>query len=233
MQHHDLPESFSVALAGIAVGHARLARTLEGLTDDQRRAPSHLPGWSRGHVLAHLAGNAEAVSRLCQGLIDGEPGVMYPGGPTARNEAIEIGAERSAAVLAQHVRSSAAEFEALLPQVSNEAWSAGTVRGVTREWPATNLPWMRWREVETHTVDLDLGVEFNDLSTDYLRAELELAKQRFATQLPEGSTVTVDGVVEHGTADPSGRTFGGDLATIVAWAVGRTTPPTWPELTWG
>ena len=37
---------------------------IEGLTDDQAREPSLLPGWSRGHVLTHLARNADAMVNL-------------------------------------------------------------------------------------------------------------------------------------------------------------------------
>jgi maleylpyruvate isomerase len=227
------PEVVASMIAGIQVGHQRLLGACVGLTNDACRAPSRLPGWTRGHVLTHLARNAEAVSRLCQGLIDGVPGVMYPGGPSARNEEIERGASRPAVELAADVAASAEVFEQLLPRVSNEAWMAGTVRGVTREWPATNLPWMRRREVETHAVDLDLGIEFSDLPTDYLRAELNLAVNRFTTQLPSGSAVMVNGVTEYSSAEPILHSYSGDLPTIVAWSIGRTTPKGWPELSWG
>ncbi|WP_317621021.1 maleylpyruvate isomerase N-terminal domain-containing protein, partial [Streptomyces sp. CBMA123] len=38
----------------------RLCAGLERLTDGQAREPSLLPGWSRGHVLTHLARSADA-----------------------------------------------------------------------------------------------------------------------------------------------------------------------------
>ena len=59
--------------------HARLAGTLAGLTDEQAREPSQLPGWSRGHVATHLCRNADAIRRLALGVLSGVPAEMYPG----------------------------------------------------------------------------------------------------------------------------------------------------------
>ncbi|MGH3326267.1 MAG: maleylpyruvate isomerase N-terminal domain-containing protein [Streptomycetales bacterium] len=39
--------------------HRRLLDLSAALTDDGARAPSTLPGWSRGHVLTHLDGRAQ------------------------------------------------------------------------------------------------------------------------------------------------------------------------------
>ena len=40
----------------------RPCAAVRGLTDDAARAPSRLPGWTRGHVLTHLARNAEGTA---------------------------------------------------------------------------------------------------------------------------------------------------------------------------
>ena len=40
----------------------RLVRTVDGLDDDDWRRPSLLPGWTRAHVVAHLALNAEGMA---------------------------------------------------------------------------------------------------------------------------------------------------------------------------
>jgi len=45
-----------IPVAAAAEAHRRLHRALDGLTDEQVRAPSPLPGWTRGHVLAHAGG---------------------------------------------------------------------------------------------------------------------------------------------------------------------------------
>ncbi len=202
-------------IPGVISATARILTACDGLTDAQCRAPSHLPGWTRGHVITHLARNGDAIGRLCQGLIDGIPGKMYPGGVDERNADIESGAIRSAHELVDDFAKTAAKLQLLIPQVTAETWATGTVRGVTREWPATNLPWMRRRELETHLVDLDLGVTFADLPTDYLRAELSLAQPRLN---------------DAGLADYATKA---DLPTVVAWVLGRSTPTDWPTLSWG
>src|ERR687890_258736 len=59
-----------------ATGH--LLRTIDDLTEDQARGPSLLPGWTRGHVLAHLARNADALINLTVWARTGVPTPMYP-----------------------------------------------------------------------------------------------------------------------------------------------------------
>ena len=50
----------------------RLVRTADGLSDDQYAEPSALPGWTRAHVLAHLALNAEGLAGALTGIVEGE-----------------------------------------------------------------------------------------------------------------------------------------------------------------
>ena len=42
----------------------RLVRTVDGLDDDALAAPSGLPDWTRAHVVAHLALNAEGLASV-------------------------------------------------------------------------------------------------------------------------------------------------------------------------
>ncbi len=44
----------------LAEATERLLATAARLTDEDLRAPSLLPGWTRGHVLAHVARNADS-----------------------------------------------------------------------------------------------------------------------------------------------------------------------------
>src|SRR5689334_3719900 len=52
-------------------------------------APSLLPGWTRAHVVAHLAGNARSHIRMLQGTVDGVINDQYDGGAEARAAQIE------------------------------------------------------------------------------------------------------------------------------------------------
>src|SRR5688500_9160925 len=87
---------------------ARLTAVLAGLDDEAVRAPSGLPGWSRGHVLTHIAYFSEAMTRQVEEALAGRLVEMYDGGRPARDAAIEAGAGRSADELREHVRSATA-----------------------------------------------------------------------------------------------------------------------------
>ena len=88
----------------------RLLATAAQLTDEQVKAPSLLPGWSRGHVLTHLARNADGLRNLLIWARTGVPTPQYAS-PQARDAAIAAGADRTAAEQAADIRDSAAAFD--------------------------------------------------------------------------------------------------------------------------
>jgi maleylpyruvate isomerase len=59
------------------------------MTDEDCRAPSLLPGWSRGRVLAHWARNADGQTRMLQAAMHGEVAAQYPGGDPQRAAEME------------------------------------------------------------------------------------------------------------------------------------------------
>src|SRR5215472_7044541 len=71
-----------------------LIESIGGLTDADARGPSLLPGWTRGHVLTHLARNADGGTRLLGWARTGIPSYEYES-VAARAEAIEAGAALS------------------------------------------------------------------------------------------------------------------------------------------
>ena len=54
-----------------------LVRTVDALPDTAYAEPSLLPGWTRGHVIAHLTLNAEGLAGVLHGAHLGEPAPMY------------------------------------------------------------------------------------------------------------------------------------------------------------
>ncbi|MEU0458316.1 maleylpyruvate isomerase N-terminal domain-containing protein, partial [Streptomyces sp. NPDC006129] len=84
-------------VAEVIEAHRALARLVAPLDDEQVRAASALPSWSRGHVLAHLTDNARMFARLAEHALRGELVPAYDGGVEERNAVIEAGAGRSAA----------------------------------------------------------------------------------------------------------------------------------------
>ena len=146
-----------VEIQGCVRSHAVLLERTAGLTDDQVDRPSLLPDWTVGHVLTHIARNADSVTRRLEGAARGEVVEAYPGGYEGRAADIAAGAGRPAAEQLEDVRQSGARMEQAAHAMPEEAWEFATRAPTGKEWPASLLPYARWIEVETHHVDLDLG----------------------------------------------------------------------------
>ena len=178
--------------------HIRLEQTIAGLTDDAARRPSCLPGWTVGHVLTHLARNADSHVRLLEAAARGAVADQYPGGDARRDADIEAGAGRPAAELVADVTEARARLERTWDATPVEVWRTGEGRVSSGVWALAELPFRRWREVEIHHVDLDLGYSPADWPDAYVEAEL-------------ARTVTGLG--------------GGDRRRLLAWLVGRAGVP--------
>ena len=100
----------------------RLLSTARLMTDSDLREPSLLPGWTRGHVLAHVAGNADAMRNLLVGARAGEDRPAYPSAE-AREADIEQGARASAKDLVTSLADSAMAFRTIARQLTEEAWA--------------------------------------------------------------------------------------------------------------
>jgi maleylpyruvate isomerase len=175
------PAAAAGALGGrLASSTARLVQTAARLTDTEARQASLLPGWSRGHVLTHLARNADSVVWRLEGAARGELRDQYPGGLEQRACDIDAGAGRPAAELVADVRRSAGAVERALRELSLAAWDAPsrTSRGVVEDSRAVVLS--RWREVVVHHGDIGLGpVPFPPALIDvWLPQELQRLAER-------------------------------------------------------
>lgn len=135
-------------------------------------APSSLPGWSRRHVAAHLSLNAEALGNLVHWARTGEERPMYPSAE-ARNADIEKAAVQPADELRAWFDESSAGLVAAMATLTDEQWQTQvrTSRGVPM--PASEIRWMRSREVLIHAVDFGAGLTFADLPPDFLEALCE------------------------------------------------------------
>ena len=174
-------------IAGCAAAHQRLLADLDELPDDEARSPSLLPDWSIGHVLTHVARNADSFVRIIEGAGRGEVLDQYEGGLVSRAADIEAGAGRDAGVLVDDVRRSIWRLESAWASAPAETWDgAGRVANgdLVR---CADLPFRRWREVEVHHADLGRpGFTFDDWSAGYVRRELRLQTMVLKSRLPMG-----------------------------------------------
>jgi maleylpyruvate isomerase len=166
-------------------GTERLLAEVAGLPDDAMSAPTALPGWTRAYLLSHIAANADALRNLVHWARTGEERRMYAS-TEAREADIAAGAEFPAGVLRARVASSAADLAADLAALDaldaldrpggadgSSAWDAKiiTAQGLTRT--ASEIPWMRTREIYIHAIDMAAGTTFADLPPDFLAALLD------------------------------------------------------------
>lgn len=64
MPHEDQDDSPAALLPRLRICVDRLLSTAAMLSDEDVKAPSLLPGWTRAHVLTHLARSANSRTRL-------------------------------------------------------------------------------------------------------------------------------------------------------------------------
>ncbi len=154
-------------LAWMADGTGKLLADLAGLPDSALAAPTALPGWNRRYLLSHVAANAVALRNLVHLARTGEERRMYASNER-RDAGIAAGAQLPAAGLRALVESTARDLAADLDAMPAPAWDAKviTAQGLTR--PASEIPWMRVREVYVHAIDLGAGTGWTDLPAPFL-----------------------------------------------------------------
>ncbi|MFJ4980749.1 maleylpyruvate isomerase family mycothiol-dependent enzyme [Streptomyces coeruleorubidus] len=201
--------------------HRVLARLVGPLDDEQVRAASALPGWSRGHVLAHLADNARMFARLAEHALRGELVPAYDGGVDERNAIIEAGAGRSAAGHRAELACQTAELESVWARLGDTDWD----RPVTfRNADVAATVYARWRETWIHMADLDLGVRPEDWPAELACHAIDFLLCR----LPAGTGVRAEDVPrEWSVGDRTGTMVTGRVRDLAAWLAGRT-PATSP-----
>ncbi|MFF5854040.1 maleylpyruvate isomerase family mycothiol-dependent enzyme [Streptomyces sp. NPDC012751] len=202
-------------LARVREATDRLLSAVAEMDDASLAEPSRLPGWSRGHVLAHLARNADALVNVLQG----RP--MYTDAE-ARDADIERDAPRPVEVQAADIRESAARFQAAGEAPADWTRTVELRNGVTDS--ASRVPFRRWVEVELHHVDLGAGYELEDLAAEFLERETGFLADRFSGHPDVPATRLTDGTHAWTTGrrtDPPGITVTGRPADLVGWLAGR------------
>ncbi|MFI6846740.1 maleylpyruvate isomerase family mycothiol-dependent enzyme [Kitasatospora sp. NBC_00085] len=219
---------------------ARLADTLAGLTDADLRAPSALPGWTRAHVVAHLARSANAYRGLLEAARTGAgPDPRPDAGALAR--AVEDGAARPAADLVNGLRDSLAGLIEDARSMPAAAWDARVTALAGWPHPAWFTLHRCRRELETHHADLAAGYGPPDWPAAYVAWALDDTLAALAARdFPLGRVDAVD-LGRHWTLAPTGPSVAAPGHALLAWLGGRAeaplrstadaplpTPPAWP-----
>jgi len=200
---------------------ASLFRSLVDLDDDAARAPSLLPGWTRGHVLSHLARNSDAMVNLATWARTGVETPMYES-RDKRDADIEAGAGRPADDLLTDVQAGHERMLAALAELSDDQWQVEVSVGTTAV-PASSIPAFRRSEVEIHHVDLDLSFTLAHLPEDFVEQMLSDVTADFSSRGDKPGLVLV-GSGEEGrwVIEPGGPEVSGPPPSLLGFLLGRT-----------
>ena len=189
------------------------------LDDAAVAAPSELPGWTRGHVLAHVTGIANAMARQVEYSTRGERIELYDGGFEGRNRAIELaaghGAEQHRAAVGAAIDRALAAFGSL----DEEGWQAPIT---FRDGVVFDGGLALWRELTIHATDLGTGRGPETWSRPFCEHLFGF----LAARVPEGERFVLQPLglpsVALGAAGGRSTVINGMLTDIAAWLAGRT-----------
>ena len=214
------------ALAWMHDGTRQLLAGLDRLPDEALAGPTALPGWARGYLASHIAANAEALRNLVHWAGTGQERRMYASAEQ-READIAAGSRLPAAELRAWVSSSAQALTADLDALPEGAWDAKivTAQGLTRA--ASEIPWMRDRELYIHAIDLEMGIGWADLPSGFLSALLdEVTSRRSSTGGGPALAVaaTDTGHTWEVAGDGVPAAVSAPLAELAAYLTGRPAP---------
>jgi maleylpyruvate isomerase len=212
-----------VLIAEVDRATARLIATARTLDAAALAAPSLLPGWTRGHVLSHVARNAESGVRLLTWARTGVETPQYLNADS-READIAAGAARTPEEHVADLAATAAQFTEAVEAMPPQAWPV-TIRWLSgRAGPAAGIVWSRLREVEVHHIDLDAGYGPTDWPAAFTRRVLHEVVSQFARDPQAPSTrlhaTDLDQELTIGPAT-SDLTVSGTGADLAAWLTGR------------
>jgi maleylpyruvate isomerase len=193
-----------------------LLATVDSLTDDEFAAPSKCEGWTRAHVVAHLALGADAMGNMITWATTGVETPPYVSWD-ARNADIENLAKKSPAEIKA----------ALHTAVKSFADKAATLKdGLNVETVQTPggadiipyaIPALRISEVIVHHADLDTVWELEEADIDALEDTLEILVERVSAKegFP-GVTIDTD-EREHYVIGDGATSIKGGRDAVIGW----------------
>jgi maleylpyruvate isomerase len=149
----------------------RLLDAARVLREPDLRAPSLLPGWSRAHVLAHLARNADAMRSLLIGARAQQQRSAYASAQV-RDDDIEASAAQASRELLTDLADSAMALRTMIRQLPEEAWSFRVQMLDSQPFPASELLTRRLVELELHHCDLGIGYDAAKWPASFAQADL-------------------------------------------------------------
>jgi maleylpyruvate isomerase len=222
-------EHATQGMAAVRQATERLYTEVSRLDDRDIVRQSLLPGWTRAHVLTHLARNADALVNLLTWARTGIEHPMYAS-RADRDADIELGAKRHAQVVREDLLAACTRLDEAADRMSGTDWRANVAHRTGRVFPASDIPAMRLFEIWVHLVDLDSGVTFADVPDAHIEQLVDTAVHPHVTRS--------DGIPVHLRVElPSGEhrrwelhlpvadcatEIAGPAPDVIGWLTGRT-----------
>jgi maleylpyruvate isomerase len=204
---------------------AQYLRSVDKLTPEDLPVDTVLPGWTRAHVVAHLALHALGASRALTGLVHDRPLPLYDS-QERRDADIAATAKLPLDELRELSFEACGRFKAACEAIHETGSESGhrywdeTIERIPGgpTLTASGMVDARWREVEIHHVDLGLAYEPSDWSPEFTADIFELVVlDRGETDNLLLRTPTGDVPVGDGT----GQVVEGQRAALAYWLLGR------------
>lgn len=205
----------------------RLMHDVGLLSHEALAGPSLLPGWTRAHVVGHLIGNAEGLTRLLHWARTGEPTPQYPD-EQSRDAGIEAVVGQPADVLSTRLRDATDMFAQTAAAMQEHEWTRSVRLGSAakgREITAAELPWRRLVEQEVHNVDLDGAYTPAHWAPEFVHRLLDETAERFLSRpdVPALDLDAIDGDWSATSGEAAQRVrVEGPSPALLAWLTGRS-----------
>jgi len=214
----------SSTLPAVRIATQLLLSTARGLTEADVRRPSLLAGWSRAHVLSHLASNAEGGSRLLEGVESGVPGWEYLD-LDSRTADIEEGSHAPAEMLVSRLEMTTQRFDNACAAVSPGQWSTPVTWTTGHRNAASEVVTLRLFEVEIHHVDLAAGRTIDDWPDELTSTVFKVVVDAFTSRADFPALIIQldDQGARHNLGHGSSPVVvSGARTDLLAWLLGRS-----------
>ncbi|TVZ05406.1 maleylpyruvate isomerase family mycothiol-dependent enzyme [Trebonia kvetii] len=161
----DMPE-----LATLAASADRFLGAVRALADDDVRGACALPGWTRAHLLTHVAQAADSRTGMLRAAQAGLIGEQYPS-EQARADAIEAGAGRPATIIRADVDRAVSECLTAMRQHPAGLWDAPAIWLRGGRHPVRGTVASLRSELEYHHVDLAAGYAPDNWPAEFVATE--------------------------------------------------------------
>ena len=193
-----------------------LVSTAARLDDETITVGSLCDGWTRAHVLSHIARNADALGNLVGWAVTGTPRAMYDS-PDSRDADIAAGATRGAEEIFTDLNDSAARFASAAASLEGAPEMAEVEMRGGRMVRGAQLPTLRLMEVVFHHVDLDAGYTFADADPGFVKRAITIAVERFRARGQVPSITLLGEEDETWALGDGAQQISGTNAALLLW----------------